>query len=300
MSGMDGWKRWSFLALALLAAFALPGCWRGNCDCEEVEEGVDEDETLALCPPVDIVFIMDTSGSMDDEADALCAAIMNVQNDLMARGLTEIRSTILGIVNAPGIEEPGAANSAPTSGYDCLTNTVYRVVGGDGVNHPIVPGVPPGPETVEVEPGEFQFVDPTHLDPTNEESEEYWAPATALIAQNFPWLPNPSTGPPTIRIIVVLSDESGQTGAQAAFPIDDLAVQNAIQVAITNNVILSPLLGTPDGPRDPAIGQHMAMMANQTGGTFVDSTLDPNFDVAESIFLIVEEACEHVTAPEEE
>ena len=276
------------LSAALLLLATTPGCWSRSCDCEETDTG--DSEVLQLCPPVDIVFLMDTSSSMDDEAVALCESISAVETELRSLGLAEIRVTLLGIVNTPTIVEPGAADSPPGPEFDCLTNTVYRILGGDGEFHPVVPGNPPAPTTLP----SGQFIDPTVLDPGNNESEEFWGPATALIAGLFDWLPDPAPNSRTIRIIVPISDESPQSGQGECAPVDDAAVLNAIQVALQNRVLVSPVLGTADGERDPCIGEWMAQIANETGGTFTDSGASENFDLARSIYEIVLAACEQV------
>jgi len=67
---------------------------------------------------VDIVFAMDTSGSMSDEFDALCAKIGDVVDALYARGVT-VNYQILGI----------------DSERDCTQGTVSGAVPGGLVNH---------------------------------------------------------------------------------------------------------------------------------------------------------------------
>ncbi|MHC4732624.1 MAG: hypothetical protein ACYS6Z_18810, partial [Planctomycetota bacterium] len=63
------------------------------CDGEVIEfcAYIDADgaapAAIEICPPVDIVFLMDTSGSMEDEAEALCNAIAGVEQLLLDQGL---------------------------------------------------------------------------------------------------------------------------------------------------------------------------------------------------------------------
>ena len=280
------------LLLVALLAVGVSGCW-GKKKTKKYLAQKDLDPTLTVCPPVDIVFIMDTSGSMDDDADALCASIGAVEQNLRDLGLQVIRTQIYGIVNAPGIEEPQAADSAPESGYECLTDTVYRVVGGSDKNHPQVPGNPP--EAVFIEEEDL-FVNPTILDPTNEESEEYWGPATALIAAFYNWLAGGSEELPPLRIIIPISDESPQTGQDVCYEVDDLAIQNAITVAQQFGVIVSPILGTSDD-RDPCIRSLMIQIAEGTGGTFTDLNESEEINIADSIFQIVSQACQQLPAP---
>ena len=66
---------------------------------------------------VDIVFAMDTSGSMSDEFSALCSKIGDVVIDLRSRGIT-VRYKILGILN----------------NRDCTSDTVSNVIPGGRTN----------------------------------------------------------------------------------------------------------------------------------------------------------------------
>ena len=76
---------------------------------------------VPLCPnagAVDVVFAMDTSGSMDDEFSALCGQISDVISRLQSQGVT-VNYRILGI----------------TQTKDCAQDTVSNVVPGGLVNH---------------------------------------------------------------------------------------------------------------------------------------------------------------------
>ena len=85
-------------------------------------------------PPVEVVFVMDTSGSMSGEAAALCNAISMVEGELMALGI-EATSHLLGITAAPG------------GSFGCLTNSVLGLLGGvvpgNGACGPLRQGRPP-------------------------------------------------------------------------------------------------------------------------------------------------------------
>ncbi len=117
-------------------------------DCDE--NGVPDE--CSDCPPVDVVFIMDTSGSMDNEAVALCASITQVTADLTALGLT-VSSSFLGITQTPGGD------------YACLTDNVLNMLGAP------VPG------------------SPAACCPDLDQYED-WGPATAIVAARFPWTAN--------------------------------------------------------------------------------------------------------------
>ena len=103
-----------------------------------------------FCPEMDVVFVVDTSGSMRDEATALCNETEAFFADLALRGVNA-RYFIYGITEAPG----GA--------FSCLTDTVVNLFGSE------VPGF-----------------DPCNF-PNDPSSFESWGSATAIVAQNFPW-----------------------------------------------------------------------------------------------------------------
>jgi hypothetical protein len=133
-------------------------CTIDTCDpetgCEHVFDDTDSDgdeiPDCISCPPLDVVFVMDTSGTMSDEAEILCENI----DDVIARlalADVELNATIWGITQAPG----GA--------FSCLTDTVANALG------TVVPGNPPCCPSIV--------------------SNEDWALATAIVAEGFPWEP---------------------------------------------------------------------------------------------------------------
>jgi hypothetical protein len=101
---------------------------------------------------VEVVFAMDTSGSMNDEAVSLCNSISAVQAKLAMAGITA-KTRLLGIDGPIG---------GPT--FSCLTDTVRNVLG----------------STV---PGNGGLCGNTLVD------TESWGQASALIAQKYPWTP---------------------------------------------------------------------------------------------------------------
>ena len=101
---------------------------------------------------VEVVFLMDTSGSMNDDAAALCSRISQVQFSLADLGITA-QTHLWGITRRPG----GA--------YACLTSTVTAQLGG------AVPGNDGGCDG---------FLN----------QEESWGQATAIVADRFPWSPD--------------------------------------------------------------------------------------------------------------
>ena len=71
---------------------------------------------------------------------------------------------------------------------------------------------------------------------------EDWGPASAIVADRFGWTPG------AIRIVVPLSDEGAEDGNPCEDPGPDRdAIENAIDVALDNGVVVSPIVGTnPD------------------------------------------------------
>ena len=100
---------------------------------------------------VDVVFVMDTSGSMDDEAAALCATIPTIVSSLGSQGLL-VLPTVWGITDSPG----GA--------FSCLTGNVANALG---------TGVPNASGTII---GQL-------------DAPESWGDAAAIVASRFPWTP---------------------------------------------------------------------------------------------------------------
>ena len=179
-----------------------------------------------VCPPLDVVFVMDTSTSMDDEASALCQSVDAVIAQLLSAGL-EVSPTLLGISANPG----GA--------YGCLTDNVINMLG------TTVPGTPPpGLELLGDCPG------------GNEVASEDWGLATAVVAGEFPWLPG------AMRLIVPISDEGPWCGDPVT-QTDIDAIAHAIVIAQENSVIVSPITGTGSSGSVISLAQQIAAA---TGG----------------------------------
>ena len=102
------------------------------------------------CPTVDLVFVMDTSGSIDAEARQICTNINSIAQELQSI-ILGLRVTMLGIDETPG------------NSYFCLTDSVSHLLGPD------VPNATPCCTQVS----------------TNED----WAPAVSVVAARFSWTP---------------------------------------------------------------------------------------------------------------
>ena len=186
-------------------ACTADSCIASSCQYAVIPGCVSCESTL-LCPPVDLVFIMDTSGSMRDEADALCAGIKLVTSVLRSQGV-EVNAVMLGITEVPDI------------GFTCLTDHVVNMLGGD------VPG--------DGESCAF---------PESRSAYESWGPATAIVAERFAWSPGATR---MIIPMSDEGPCNGSFPDGCLDPGDDRAsIDNAAAIATSNNVIVSPITGT--------------------------------------------------------
>jgi|GEM_PF-526914 len=167
---------------------------------------------------VEVVFIVDTSGSMGDEAAALCAAIPEVTAALAAQG-TFVQSTVLGITETPG----GA--------FSCLTDNVLALLGA---------AVP--------DPASNQIGLLTH--------PESWGDATAIVADRFAWTPGFTRLIITISDEAPF-EGNGAPGSECDAA-DAASVANAVAVATARGTIVSTLVGTGAVPCVESLAQLLA------------------------------------------
>jgi len=180
-------------------------CFNRNCLNVEIPDCVSC-AVQVECPDVDLVFVMDTSGSMRDEATALCEGITDVLAEFENQDIV-VRPHFLGITQAPAIS------------FTCLTDTVVALLGTE------VPG--------NAEACPF----PNHVS-----SYESWGPATAIVAAEFPWTPGAAR---VIIPISDEGPCNGSLPEGCNNPGDDRdAIDNAVNVAQANNVRISPIVGT--------------------------------------------------------
>ncbi|MDZ4753788.1 MAG: hypothetical protein SGJ11_04755 [Phycisphaerae bacterium] len=213
-------------------------------------DGIPDD--CPQCPPIEVVFIMDTSTSMDDEAAALCASLPQVGAALTAAGL-EVTTKLLAICDQPG----GA--------YACLDDNVANLLG------TAVPGNPPRQvDTLGACPG------------GNEVCQEDWALATAVVAGNYPWLPKGAS----VRLVIPISDEGPWCG-NPVNATDNLAIDQASAVAVANGVFVSPIVGTGASAAVTALAEELAAA---TGGQAFSSS-KPAIDISDNIVELVLSAC---------
>ncbi len=120
---------------AAVLALALPGC------------DSDDRPILRICDPLDLVVLIDTSGSMDDEAAALCSNLDVISSQLRLDGIN-LLMTVMGITENSG-NDPAA--------YSCIGGNVADVLG----------TAVPGGDVLD--------------------APEDWGPAVAVVAARFPW-----------------------------------------------------------------------------------------------------------------
>jgi len=97
-------------------------------DSTDIADGTSDDcnndgipDECPVCPPLDVVFVMDTSGSMNDDARALCSSIGDIISTLNSQGIV-VNAEIWGITKTD---------------FSCLTDYVENALGD------AVPGSPP-------------------------------------------------------------------------------------------------------------------------------------------------------------
>jgi len=232
-----------------------------DCDSNNVP-----DECKACGAPVEMVFAVDTSGSMDDEADVICTNINAIITSLQAEGIT-VDATIYGI----GSTDEG------TPAFNCLEATVAA-----GIGSTDVPGSPPN--TVV---GNTTYDQNTLAQGcgTATGPEEDWGRAMSIIAGRFPWQQN------SIRLAVTVSDEGAWCGSNAGADsgvneADRDAALWAGQTAASNRVIASVILASGYAA---VVETDAVNMANLSGGTVSRELAGPN--LVEAIKVIVRNAC---------
>lgn len=209
-------------------------------------------DECVTCPPVEVVFIMDTSTSMNNEAETLCATLPQIASALGAAGL-EVESTLLAICNLPG------------GGYSCLQNHIIALLGN------AVPGDPPaGLAVLGACPGGI------------EGCNEDWGRAVAVVAGLFPW----KSAGESVRLVIPISDEGPWCGDPVT-QLDTDSVAHAITVAADSGVIVSPIVA--GGASAAVLGLAQTIAAATSGKAFLSSAASA--DIVGGIFELVLDAC---------
>lgn len=169
------------------------------------------DECATCSQPIHMVFNVDTSSSMDDEANTICSNLAGVVNSLQAEGIN-VSASAYGI------------GSVET--FSCLTGTVGNVFG------TAVPNAPAGPQ------------DTLYESCTASGALEDWGRATSVLsaapeeneADPFLW-PEASS-----RLVINVAGEGPFCGS----PVDEddgTSINYAIVNAVENDVRVSTILG---------------------------------------------------------
>jgi hypothetical protein len=169
-------------------------------DCDG--DGVP-DECAVLCN-VDVVFVLDTSGSMSGELPVAC-------EDMIVATLDALDGMVQGQVSGTvlAIAEPPEA---------CAQSTVIQQLGN------AVPGAP--------------GLCCSPMCTSGEHCRENWAGATAILAERFAWSPQ------ALRIVVPVSDEGPCEGYPCEDPGPDRdSIENAIDIAVDHDVVVFPVTG---------------------------------------------------------
>jgi hypothetical protein len=210
----------ALLAAGLLVSWAAAREAAAQCDQE--------------CAPIDLVFVMDTSGSMFDEAASLCLSINQIVVDLGAyEPAIEVNPTILGITQ-DGSDNPD---------FDCLTDNVARLLGRE------VPGDATCSTTLN------------HL--------ESWAPATAIVATRFPWTPGAIR-----IIVPISDEEPCNGNPCNDPGNDRSSINNAIELATEFNVYVSPITGTDSNSCVIDLARALAQGTDGTAFSSTDPNAD--------------------------
>ena len=244
------------------------------------------------CSPVDLVILVDTSGSMTDpNADALERGLCAVLDGLIA----ELRDPNIAVYP----EILAMSPSFRPQDYACTSCTVpgrYGSVLKDG-NNPLLRASP-----LETCHG----TDPLIW----QKDAENWGPACAVVAANkdvpecgTPWHSN------AVRVIVPISDSAPRCGCGIDEE-DRMAIADAAAIATAHQVTVCPIVGIdpgwvpdchimPTNPEDPNDGYSVFVWAKHLAdGTGGDAYLlsDPNLQRSLSDYIKgkVRERC---TAP---
>jgi hypothetical protein len=226
-------------------------------DCVDNQCQYNPVDPWEVCPDLDVVFIMDTSGSMGDEAATLCNGINQLITDLGVQHGVVLHPTILGITE----------HGQPAGdGFSCLTDDVSHLLGhsvsGDlggcdnNVNHS--GGWPDG-------------------------SKENWGGATSIVAERFAW------GIDHLRLVIPISDEGPFQGDPCDQTCDTHSITNAIYWATNGSYAPVAVYPIAASGSNSCVMEHMGNLAIGTGGEAFQSD---EGGLLQSILNAVDDACD--------
>ena len=235
------------------------------------------DECGTCSAPVELVFAVDSSASMEDEANAICDNLTTVVTQLRNEGVV-VSYRILGI---------GQSANQASADYDCFGD---RSTGpgnltknpNDSIESLLGTSIP----AADIDPavGASPNLDTFHAGcGTGTSNREDWGRAVSILAAKYPW---PSGA---IRLVVPVSDEGPYCGS--GLDNNDLhAAQNALYAAKRNAVTVSFILasGYSDSGNIP-MEQYAVDLANGTNGSVSREAAASG--LPDSIGTIVRNAC---------
>ena len=229
-------------------------CDLANGSSEDCDGDALPDE-CPQCGQVEVVFVVDTSPSIQNEGAVLCDRIADLVAELQADQIN-VTAELLSIV------------ATGTGTFSCLTDSVLNVYGD------MVPGSPPANVAVLAENCDAQSDD------------EDWGRAVAIVAGARNWLPN------STRLIVPIFDEGPWCGDPISDPgVDREAINQAILNARAAEVTVSPVLGDGSSGTLTAIADDLALA---TGGQSFQSS-EPADDLLAGLRGVIDNACDLAT-----
>lgn len=230
----------------------------GDCDGDKIPDDCPD------CRTLDLVFVMDTSTSMEDEGAVLCQRMGEITGALAYRGI-EVRVARYAITGAIG------------GVFSCLDGTVVNRFGTELPSFGTAPFVRQPPAVL----------DPLAACPGGAEvGEEDWGRAIAVLADKYPWEAD------AIRMIVPLADEGPWCGDPVSNPGKDfIAATYAADVAQYKNVIVSPIIGsaTTGGQPSAAVMAMAQLVSDATGGVTTGSNSSDR--LVDQVVSAVRESC---------
>ena len=212
---------------------------RPTVDVAELSKG------CLTCDALEIVFLFDTSSSMQDDQEALCALADEISLGLQAQGV-ELTTRFLGITD--------------TKFVACVAETAAGTLG-----TALPPTPPDGLEDLETCPPDDDDV----------LSTESWATGAALVAAAHPWQAG------AVRLVVPLSDEGPACGDPLTSH-DLAAVQYAAAIAVEAEVVISPIVSEDTADATLLLAE---VLGEGTGGAGLRYSTEPEQLVQTVAFL---------------
>lgn len=230
-----------------------------DCDLDLVP-----DECSPCTLPLDVVFNVDTSATLDDELTQLCNNLAGVVSNLAAEGIV-VNPHLLGI-------------AAPADGLlDCLESTIPAQLGNS------VPGSPPASDIAGTLYDQATLGACAGGTATNDARED-WARAVSVLAGSYPF----ATG--AIPVIVNLIDGGPYCGSAAMDQADVDALNWASDLAVERSVLVSTLLGSEyQEAGNVPTESHAVQIANATGGAV--ARVLPDASLISGLTGLLRQAC---------